>query len=132
MAVRRVVEPACPSSWWAEPSARASKSDLLSDTHVREVLGQASPRTCRTGQSERSVYAVMMIQVTQTCQCQLLTLLMERCFPPPHSTLAKLKMQDYDFATPSTIKGGTPRILIPPTLPTLPWASKTRPAAGNP
>ncbi|KNF04358.1 hypothetical protein PSTG_02273 [Puccinia striiformis f. sp. tritici PST-78] len=59
MAVRRVVEPACPSSWWAEPSARASKSDLSSDTHVREVLGQASPRTCRTGQSERSVYAVM-------------------------------------------------------------------------
>ncbi|KNF05303.1 hypothetical protein PSTG_01518 [Puccinia striiformis f. sp. tritici PST-78] len=54
----RVVKPACPTSWWAEPSAAASKSDLLSDTHVQEVLGQASPRTCRTGQSEQLVYTV--------------------------------------------------------------------------
>ncbi|KAH9440781.1 hypothetical protein Pst134EA_032207 [Puccinia striiformis f. sp. tritici] len=59
MAVRRVAEPACPSSWWAEPSARASKSDLSSDMSVREVLGQASLRTCRTGQSEQLVYAVL-------------------------------------------------------------------------
>ncbi|KAI7934870.1 hypothetical protein MJO29_016133 [Puccinia striiformis f. sp. tritici] len=55
MAVRRVVEPACPSSWWAEPSARASKSDLSSDTHVREVLGQASPRTYNQIDSDDSV-----------------------------------------------------------------------------
>ncbi|KAH9458383.1 hypothetical protein Pst134EB_010685 [Puccinia striiformis f. sp. tritici] len=59
MAVRRVAEPACPSSWWAEPSARASQSDLLSDMSVREVLGQASLRTCRTGQSKQLVYAVL-------------------------------------------------------------------------
>ncbi|POW18677.1 hypothetical protein PSHT_05503 [Puccinia striiformis] len=49
-------------------------------------------------------------------------------FPPPDSTLAKSKLRDYVLATPSTIRGGPSRIMIPPISPTLGRASKSRPA----
>ncbi|KAA1106183.1 hypothetical protein PGT21_030508 [Puccinia graminis f. sp. tritici] len=52
MAVRQVVEPACPSSCQAQSSSWTGKSDVLSDSHVRELVAQAGPRTCLTGRSK--------------------------------------------------------------------------------
>ncbi|KAI9608403.1 hypothetical protein KEM48_003192 [Puccinia striiformis f. sp. tritici PST-130] len=54
---------------------------------------------------------------------------LDAMFPPPDSTLAKLKLREYDLATPSTIRGGPSRIMIPPVLPTLACVSTSRPAA---
>ncbi|KNE95627.1 hypothetical protein PSTG_11117 [Puccinia striiformis f. sp. tritici PST-78] len=58
LAVRQEVGHACPSRWSGLSTAPTAQSEHLLDGHVRELLGQAGPRTRRTGRSEQSVSAV--------------------------------------------------------------------------
>ncbi|EFP83503.2 uncharacterized protein PGTG_08689 [Puccinia graminis f. sp. tritici CRL 75-36-700-3] len=45
------------------PTARIGLSDLSSDGHVRELLGQAGPRPCRTGRCDKLILAVCVSHV---------------------------------------------------------------------
>ncbi|KNE98032.1 hypothetical protein PSTG_08708 [Puccinia striiformis f. sp. tritici PST-78] len=58
MVVRQEVGLACPSRWSCLSTPRTAQFEHLSDGHVRELLGQAGPRTRWIGKSEQSVSAV--------------------------------------------------------------------------
>ncbi|KNE99091.1 hypothetical protein PSTG_07571 [Puccinia striiformis f. sp. tritici PST-78] len=58
MGVRREIGLACPSRWSRPSTARTSQFDDSSDGHVRQLLGQAGPRTHRTSLSEELIHPV--------------------------------------------------------------------------